>query len=95
MSLPARVGADRGVAGCRVSIAGIEARTDRFAPCRARIPLVALVAAALLVGCGDTRPAREPEGSVAFRTGSGAQSDNQTFTIPGPLFRHPGKPSVD
>jgi hypothetical protein len=90
MSLHTHVGASRGGAGCRASVAAIEARAGRFALRRARTPLVVLMVAAVLVGCGDTRPARQPEGSLAFRTGSGPQSDNQTFTIPGPPFQHPG-----
>jgi hypothetical protein len=43
-----------------------------------------------LVGCGDTRPARQPEGSVAFHTTSGPQAENLVYTLPGPLFQHPG-----
>jgi hypothetical protein len=49
-----------------------------------------LVAVPALVGCGDTRPARQPEGSVAFHAGSGPQAENLVYTLPGPPFRHPG-----
>ena len=51
---------------------------------------VLLLAVAALVGCGDTRPARQPEGSVAFHTGSGPQAENLVYTLPGPPFQHPG-----
>lgn len=52
--------------------------------------LVLLLAAALFAGCGDTRPARQPEGTVAFRSGSGQESASQSFVIPGPLFQRSG-----
>ncbi len=55
-----------------------------------RILPVLLLAVAALVGCGDTRPARQPEGSVAFHTGSGPQAENLVYTLPGPPFQHPG-----
>jgi hypothetical protein len=50
-----------------------------------------------LAGCGDTRPARQPEGSVAFRTGSAPQAENLMYSLPGPPFQHPGMlaPSQD
>jgi hypothetical protein len=51
---------------------------------------ILLVAVTALAGCGDTRPARQPEGSIAFRTGTGPQAENLTYTLPGPPFRHPG-----
>lgn len=50
--------------------------------------LVPFLAAALLAGCGDTRPARQPEGTVAFRSG-GAESESQRYVVPGPPFRRP------
>jgi hypothetical protein len=43
-----------------------------------------------LDGCGDTRPARQPEGSVAFSASSAPQTENLTYTLPGPPFQHPG-----
>jgi hypothetical protein len=55
-----------------------------------RILPVLLLAVTALVGCGDTRPARQPEGSVAFHTTSGPQAENLVYTLPGPLFQHPG-----
>jgi len=52
--------------------------------------LVPLLAATLLVDCGDTRPGRQPEGTVAFRSGSGPESASQSYVVPGPPFGHPG-----
>jgi hypothetical protein len=49
-----------------------------------------LLAAALLTGCGDTRPARQPEGSVAFQTGNPADAAFEVPVVPGPPFRRPG-----
>jgi hypothetical protein len=52
--------------------------------------LAFLLAAALFAGCGDTRPARQPEGTVAFRSGSGPETASQTFTVPGLPFQRSG-----
>lgn len=52
--------------------------------------LVPLLVPALLVGCGDTRPARQPEGTIALQGGSGPQGASQTHILPGPPFRRPG-----
>jgi hypothetical protein len=52
--------------------------------------LISLLTAALLAGCGDTRPARQPEGSVAFRSGSGPDSSRHLHLVPGPIFQRPG-----
>lgn len=52
--------------------------------------LVPLLAAALLLGCGDTRPERQPEGTVAFRSGIGPESASQSFVVPGLPFRRSG-----
>lgn len=57
---------------------------------RPRLLLILLVVVTTLAGCGDTRPARQPEGSIAFRTGTGPPAENLTRTLPGPPFRHPG-----
>jgi hypothetical protein len=45
---------------------------------------------ALLAGCAEMNPIRESEGSVAFRSGTGETSGNQTHLTPGPVFRRPG-----
>lgn len=52
--------------------------------------LVSLLAATLLAGCGDTRPARQPEGTVAFRSGSGPETASQSFVVPGRPFQRSG-----
>ncbi len=52
--------------------------------------LVPLLVATLLAGCGDTRPARLPEGTVAFRSGGGPESASQSFVAPGPPFQRSG-----
>ncbi len=49
-----------------------------------------LLTAALVAGCGDTRPARQPEGAVAFRSGGGPETASQIFVVPGPPFQRPG-----
>jgi hypothetical protein len=51
---------------------------------------VPLLTATLLAACGDTRPARQPEGTIAFQGGSSLQSANQTHVVPGPPFQRPG-----
>ncbi len=45
---------------------------------------------AFFVGCGDTRPAWQPEGTVAFQGGSTSLWAGQTHVVPGPLFQRPG-----
>ena len=57
---------------------------------RAQRLLAPLLAATLLAGCGDTRPARQPEGTVAFRSGGGPESASQSFVAPGVLFQRSG-----
>jgi len=52
--------------------------------------LVPLLAATLLVGCGDTRPTRQPEGTVAFRSGAGPERASQSFVAPGLPFQRSG-----
>lgn len=52
--------------------------------------IVSLLVVALLAGCGDTRPARQPEGSVAFQTGSAPETEVQVPVVPGPPFQRPG-----
>lgn len=52
--------------------------------------LASLLAVTLVAGCGDTRPARQPEGTVAFRSGSGAETASQSFVVPGLPFRRSG-----
>jgi len=52
--------------------------------------LVSLLAATLLAGCGDTRPVRQPEGTVAFRSGSGPETASQSFVVPGLAFQRSG-----
>ncbi len=52
--------------------------------------LVLLLTAILLAGCGDTRPARQPEGTVAFRSGSGPASAGRSFVSPGSPFQRSG-----
>ncbi len=44
----------------------------------------------ILASCADTRPLQEPEGSVAFRSGIGNTTTNQTISIPGPDFTRTG-----
>ncbi|MCX5734266.1 MAG: hypothetical protein NTW68_08070 [candidate division NC10 bacterium] len=56
-------------------------------------PLRALLVAflsMLVAGCAETKPVQEPEGSVAFRAGTGETSGNRTHLTPGPAFQHPG-----
>lgn len=57
---------------------------------RARVFCVLLLAAALWTGCGDTRPAQEPEGSIAFQSGTGSSGVNRTHVTDGPPFQRPG-----
>jgi hypothetical protein len=45
-----------------------------------------LIVAALLGGCADGRAARQPEGSVAFRAGSGAGAREAPPILPGAVF---------
>jgi hypothetical protein len=52
--------------------------------------LVPLLAATLVASCGDTRPARQPEGTVAFRSGGGPESASQSFVAPGLPFQRSG-----
>lgn len=54
-----------------------------------RILLVAFLSV-LVAGCAETKPVREPEGSVAFRAGSGETSGNRTHLTPGLAFQRPG-----
>jgi hypothetical protein len=54
-----------------------------------RVLLVAFLSV-LVAGCAETKPVREPEGSVAFRSGTGETSENRTHFTPGPAFQHPG-----
>jgi hypothetical protein len=65
-------------------------RSSTASPRPMRIHLITLLSAALLTGCAETKPVQEPEGSVAFRSGTGDTSDNQTFAVEGPAFLHPG-----
>jgi hypothetical protein len=55
-----------------------------------RILLIILLSMTMLAGCADTRPAQEPEGSVAFRSGTGDGRNSQTYTVPGPVLKHVG-----
>jgi hypothetical protein len=57
---------------------------------RPRILPILLVAVMALAGCGDTRPARQPEGSVAFSVSNAPPGETLTYTLPGPPFQHPG-----
>ena len=52
--------------------------------------LLAVFLSVLVAGCVETKPVREPEGSVAFRAGPGEASGNRTHLTPGPAFQHPG-----
>lgn len=52
--------------------------------------VVPLVVSAMAVGCGDTRPAWQPEGTVAFEGGSGLLGASQTHVTPGLPFHRPG-----
>ncbi len=52
--------------------------------------LIAPLLAALLLGCGDTRPERQPEGAVAFRSGAGQESASRIFVVPGLPFQRAG-----
>lgn len=52
--------------------------------------LVPLLVSALLAGCGDTRPARQPEGTIALQGGSDPQGASRTHVLPGPPFQRPG-----
>jgi hypothetical protein len=54
-----------------------------------RVLLVAFLSV-LVAGCAETKPVREPEGSVAFRAGTGETSGNRTYLTPGPAFQRPG-----
>jgi hypothetical protein len=54
-----------------------------------RVFLVAFLSV-LVAGCAETKPVREPEGSVAFRAGTGETSGNRTQLTPGPTFQRPG-----
>lgn len=56
----------------------------------ARRLVVPLLTATLLASCGDTRPARQPEGTVAFRSGGGPTSASQIFVAPGLPFQRSG-----
>ena len=56
----------------------------------ARVFFVLLLTMPLWTGCGDTRPAPEPEGSIAFRSGSGSSDVNRTHVTDGPPFQRPG-----
>jgi hypothetical protein len=59
--------------------------------CRAsRLLLVPLLVPTLLAGCEVARPARQPEGTIAFQGGSSLQTANQTHVVPGPPFQRPG-----
>lgn len=53
-------------------------------------PLHMLLAAALLAGCGDTRPARQPEGTVALQGGAGQHVASERYVLPGAPFQRPG-----
>jgi hypothetical protein len=52
--------------------------------------LLVVFLSVLVAGCAETKPVREPEGSVAFRAGTGETSGNRTHLTPGPAFQHPG-----
>ena len=52
--------------------------------------VVSLLTATLLASCGDARPAQQPEGTVAFRSGSSSTSASQTYAAPGLPFQRPG-----
>jgi hypothetical protein len=54
-----------------------------------RVFLVAFLSV-LVAGCAETKPAREPEGSVVFRAGSGEARESRIHLAPGPAFQHPG-----
>jgi hypothetical protein len=54
-----------------------------------RVLLVVLLSV-LVAGCAETKPVREPEGSVAFQAGAGEARGNRTHLTPGPAFQHPG-----
>ncbi len=54
-----------------------------------RILLVVFLSV-LVAGCAETKPVREPEGSVAFRAGIAETSGNRIRLTPGPAFQHPG-----
>lgn len=76
---------------CRVREHPLVMRDTRLPVFRlAHTLLVPLLAAALVAGCGDTRPARQPEGTVAFRSGSGPDTASQSFVIPGLPFQRSG-----
>ena len=62
----------------------------RLASRSASVLLALLVVANLLVACGDTRPARQPEGTVAFRSGSGEERPSEAFVAPGRPFQRLG-----
>ena len=68
----------------------IRGRPRAASPCPIRKLLITLLSVTMLAGCADTRPAQEPEGSVAFRSGTGDGRNSQTYTVPGPALKHVG-----